>query len=177
MIRSGDEAMVTIKRILLPTDYSDLAAHAARHAQFLAKAHNAEIHVLHVVAPSRAAGISPVAADVGVVPLLPDTDTLIEAQKPRIRRFVEDFVRTAGVNVITEVRVGVPHNTIAEYAREAKIDLVVIGSHARGIVKRIFLGSTSKAVLESAPCPVLMVPVVTMPEITPSTSGNITSAG
>ncbi len=170
-------SMVTIKRILLPTDYSDLAAHAARYAQFLAEAHHAEIHVLHVVALSSAAGISPVAADVGAVPLLPDTGTLIEAQKPRIELFVEDFVGSSGVKVIAEVRVGVPHDTIAEYAREAKIDLVVIGSHARGIMKRIFLGSTSKAVLESSPCPVLMVPVVTMPETAPSTTSNRSSAG
>jgi len=159
--------MVDIKRILLPTDYSELAAHAARHAQFLATAHGAEVHVLHVVVPSRIAGAAPVAGDVGAVALIPDTNTLIDAQKPRMNAFAEGFVREAGIQVITDIRVGVAHDTIAHYAQENKIDLIVIGSHARGLVNRIFFGSTSKAVLESAPCPVLMVPVATMPEPAP----------
>jgi len=96
--------------------------------------------------------------------VLCDAHTLIEAQKPRATLFAEDFVRKPGVNVISDVRVGVPHDTITHYARERNIDLIVIGSHARGMVNRIFFGSTSKAVLESALCPVLMVPLATMPQ-------------
>lgn len=150
-----------ITRILLPTDHSDLAAHAARHARFLAAAHGAEIHVLHVVAP---ASIAPVAGEIGTTTLIPDVSVSVDAQRPLLKRFVESVLDPTGIEVTIDVRVGVPHDVIASYAREHRIDLIVIGTHARGLVNRIFFGSTSKAVLESAPCPVLMVPLATMPD-------------
>lgn len=155
----GGDIVSVIGRILVPTDYSELAAHAARYAQFLASTHKAEVHVLHVIVPSQVAGVSPVAADVGAVALIPDIETLIVAQKPRMQSFIDGFIRNPGIDVIADIQVGIPHDTIAQYARDNRIDLIVVGSHARGVVNRIFFGSTSKAVLESAPCPVLMVPL------------------
>ena len=60
---------------------------------------------------------------------------------------------------MTKVLEGAPDLQISRYAADAAIDLIVIGTHARGLVRRIFLGSVSKAVMEHAPCPVLMVPL------------------
>ena len=161
-----------ITRILIPTDYSELAAHAARYARFLAAAHGAQVHVLHVVSPSSAVGVAPTAGDIGAVALLPDSATLIQAQAPRMSAFAGSCLQAAGLMVITEVRVGLPCAVICAYAREQGIDLIVIGTHARSLVNRIFFGSTSKAVLESAPCPVLMVPLATLsgPKATPATA-------
>ena len=60
---------------------------------------------------------------------------------------------------MTKVLEGAPDLQICRYAAETAIDFIVIGTHARGLVRRIFLGSVSKAVVEHAPCPVLMVPL------------------
>jgi hypothetical protein len=56
------------------------------------------------------------------------------------------------------VRSGPPVPVITEYAREMNIDLIVVGTHARGVVNRILMGSVSRAVLEKASCAVLIVP-------------------
>ncbi|MBK8269112.1 MAG: universal stress protein [Planctomycetes bacterium] len=74
---------------------------------------------------------------------------------------MSDFIQKqfAGRKVKSEILVGQPFSEICRYAAGQACDLIVIGSHARGIVHRIFMGSVSKAVLEHASCPVLMVPL------------------
>lgn len=169
--------MVDIKRILLPTDYSQLSAHAASYVKFLAAGLRADVHVLHVVSLSSAASVALAAGDVGASFLFPDTQSSVESQRPQINHFAEEFMDQSELHVFTDVRVGLPSDAIAQYAREKQIDLIVIGSHARGMVNRIFFGSTSKAVLESAPCPVLMVPVVTMPDAAAGPTAECSSEG
>jgi nucleotide-binding universal stress UspA family protein len=149
--------MMRIRHILLPTDYSDLARSAAVYARSLAEMYGATLHVLHVVERVPAAAPGPEIN--GVALAVPGPEALAAAQE-RTSRFVQDHLEGADVGVVTRVLEGAPYVQIAQYAVEASIDLIVIGTHARGVVKRIFLGSTSKAVLEHAPCPVLMVPLV-----------------
>lgn len=54
---------------------------------------------------------------------------------------------------------GGPVDAITSYARQEDIDLIILGTHGRGLVSRVFMGSVSKSVMENAPCPVLMVPL------------------
>ncbi|QOJ14237.1 MAG: universal stress protein [Planctomycetia bacterium] len=141
-------------RILLPTDFSDLAEHAAPCARKLAEALHSSIHVLHVYTPAPPA---PAEATVepGVTPLVfSETD---------VRTALDEFVARQFANfsppVVQELVFGSPVSAITQYARSHGIGLIVIGTHARGVVNRIFFGSVSKAVMEQAGCPVLMVPL------------------
>ncbi|MBU0718869.1 MAG: universal stress protein [Planctomycetes bacterium] len=151
--RKGPQ-MVAIKRILLPTDFSELADHAALFARMLSETHGAALHVLHVRNPLAAAVPAPEAA-AGIM--------LLPASEAELRQQLELFVRErlSGIRapVVAEVLTGSPVSEITRYAKEAHIDLIVVGTHARGVVNRIFFGSVSKSVLENAPCPVLMVPL------------------
>ena len=148
--------MVTIQRVLLPTDFSVLADHAARYARSLAEAYEATLHVLHVVS----AVLVPVPGpEVGTVAMaVPSNGSLAEAEDA-VARFIRDRLSGLSVPVVTKVLEGAPDLQICRYAAETAIDMIVIGTHARGLVRRIFLGSVSKAVVEHAPCPVLMVPL------------------
>ena len=154
--------MFAINRILVPTDLSDLASAALSYACDLARILRAELHVLNVVSLPSQAAVS-MAGPIGDSPGTPVVTIPLEdvvAQKTTtLREYVRDAVVDQPVDPVTAVRVGFTAEEIAQYAEEAKIDLIVIGSHARGILKRIFLGSTSKSVLEHARCPVLMVPI------------------
>jgi len=149
--------MPIYQRILVPTDFSTLSAQAAAYARGLAEKHSAEIHVVHVVVPSDIAGSVPLAPGAEPVSALPVTDVLLEHAQNGVASFVRDHF--SGLTTKTDVLVGVAHAQICQYAQQHAIDLIVIGSHARGVVHRILLGSVSKAVLESSPCPLLMVPV------------------
>jgi universal stress protein A len=162
--------MMSIRHILLPTDYSDLARSAAVYARSLAEMCAATLHVLHVVERVPAAVPGPEIN--GVALAVPGPEALAAAQEAT-SRFIQDHLGGLCVPVVARVLEGAPYVQIARYAAEASIDLIVIGTHARGVVKRIFLGSTSKAVLEHAPCPVLMVPlaVAESAEIRAETAG------
>lgn len=160
--------MINLKRILMPTDFSELAAHALRYACDLARAYRAELHVLHVVSPSQDL---PVAADGGAgmasigggVVLMESLHDAVARKSKELQTHIDAFSHDRLPAAPTgAVRTGVPWEEIVRYADEAAIDLIVIGSHARGVMKRIFLGSTSKAVLEHVARPVLMVPIAAL---------------
>lgn len=146
--------MIAIKKILLPTDFSSLADHAAAYARQLAEMWGAELHVVHVTEPVAAALPTPETGGAAMM-VLPNAADIQAA----VTRFVAAHLRDTRVPVVSAVLQGSRVTMVTNYAREQGIDLIVIGTHARGVVQRIIFGSMSKSVLETAHCPVLMVPL------------------
>ena len=146
--------MVGIKRVLLPTDFSDVARHAAPFARSLVERYEATLHVIHVSEPVFT-GLPASEIGVGVV-ALPVDETSTRAQ---LDAFVRDCLGTLRTPPVTALLSGSAPVAITDYAREHAIDLIVVGTHARGLVNRILLGSVSKSVVEHAHCAVLMVPL------------------
>lgn len=161
--------MISLERILIPTDFSDLAAHALRYACDLSRAYRAELHVLHVVTlASDAPLISSDSAGMGGMGGIGGT-ALLESMKEDVARksselneHIARFARDLPSKPVAVVRTGIPWSEIAQYSEDARINMIVMGSHARGVMKRILLGSTSKSVLEHVARPVLMVPIAAM---------------
>lgn len=149
--------MPTFKRILVPTDFSELSAYAARCAKCLAEVHKSEIHVVHVVVPPVISETVALAPGVEPLPTAPSLDSFIEGARDGLKTFISS--QFPGITVVSEVLIGTAHGQICQYAERNQIDLIVIGSHGRGVVHRLFLGSVSKSVLENSPCPVLMAPL------------------
>lgn len=144
-----------IRTILVPTAFSDLSRHAARYAKALATALHAKIIVVHAVEPAPpAAEVSAVAP---VIPMNTDVNLLLDNARKGVDLFIQENLQV----VPTEARVtiGVPDHEIVEAAVREHADLIVMGTHARGMLKRLVYGSISKSVLESSPCPVLLVPL------------------
>lgn len=156
--------MMPFERILMPTDFSELATYALQYACHVARKYNAELHLLHVVSP---AGEVPIAADggAGLDPGLAgmvvgeSIAELVARKTTELRAQADDIRASVPKAPIVVVRPGVAREEIVRYAAECAIDLIVIGSHGRGVVQRILLGSTSKWVLEHVAQPVLMVPL------------------
>ena len=137
--------------ILVPTDGSDNGLRAADYAVELATETGATIHALSVV---DATTLEPFTA----------TETRVEELRSSLRRHAEEAAesvatraRDAGVDVVTEVRVGIPHETITEYADEAGADVVVMGTHGRTGITRAILGSVTERVVGGGGVPVLTV--------------------
>lgn len=151
-----DAIMADIRHILLPTDFAELAAHAASYAASLAQRYNADLHVVHVIPLVPDALPGPEAG--GILLPIPSTEDLTGLQE-ELDLFVRTHCQAEGVPVTKAMLKGRPEAVVCEYVRAHAIDLVVIGTHARGLVSRIFFGSVSKSVLEHAGCPVLMVPL------------------
>lgn len=140
---------LTLKHILLATDFSEASDKALHFALAIARRHSAELLVVHAI-PSAAKG--PVPLD----PLPRELDvTLINAE-----RQMKQLAETAGLNGIsyrTQIAQGQVWDVLsAEMLREGT-DLLVLGTHGRGALKKLALGSVAEEVLRLADCPVLTV--------------------
>lgn len=139
-------------RILLPTDFSDCSAEAARVARRLAEHFDARVILFHVL--DEPAALDPMFR--GDIPL--------EILRTRMEQFARESMETflaahfAGAeNVQTAVASGIPYREIIRKAREAPVDLIVIGTHGRTGVEHVIFGSNAEKVVRLASCPVLTV--------------------
>jgi nucleotide-binding universal stress UspA family protein len=142
--------MITISRILCPTDFSDLSRSALAEAVALARWQDAEITLLYV-AP--AAIVAPEVAYIPAPVLSPESR---EKYRGDLRAFAE-AARDADVRVGIRLAEGNPSREILEAARGGDFDLIVMGTHGRHGLESWVLGSVTEAVLRSSPCPVLTV--------------------
>ncbi len=140
----GARRVVGLKNILLPTDFSEASAYAARYAIGLAKEYGAHLHLLHVVS---------------VTGMGPSRERLESEIKQEDQAFMEEFMKDefTGLDVEREVKSGVPLEEIVTQARKKDVDLIVMGTHGRTFLKYAFLGSVAAKVVRKAPCPVLTV--------------------
>ena len=140
--------MINLKRILVPTDFSETSAEALRYAIALARCFAARVCVLNV------ADYPGIAADgdypIGIF------ETMQNAAHDRLRRLLtEEQVEELQPDCAT--RIGDPAEEIVRYADEHAVDLIVMGTHGREGVMRVVLGSVAETVVRRAPCPVLTV--------------------
>ena len=137
--------MAMLKKILAPTDFSELSAEGVRYACHLAKDVGAQIIVMNVI-------------------ILDETNTTakgeVEAHKTRLGEFVTKTVpHRADLKVREVVVAGQPYNAIIDCATNEHVDLVVMSSHGRSGLSRMLIGSVTDKLLRAAKCPVLVVPV------------------
>ncbi len=149
--------MITINKILMPTDFSDFSKHALKYAESFASQYRAKLYLLHVISD------------------IPDFSAfylkhfpLENINEEEICREVENRVRSEMERLISEdikenievepaVVVGVPSLEIINFAKEKSIDLIVIATHGRTGLKHVLFGSTAEKVVRGSPCPVMTV--------------------
>lgn len=139
-------------RIVAPTDFSDCAEEAWSLAQRTAQVLGSEMVLVHVfVEPPLYGGDAYGAAAAWQV--------LVEAEKwvaDELEKWADE-ARKRKITVRTVVRNGSPSAEIVELASEEHADLVIMGTHGRGGMSRVLLGSVADRVIRTAPCPVLTV--------------------
>lgn len=142
--------MTLYDRILVPTDGSTEGERAVAHALDLAAVHGAVLHAVHVVDTASYAGMPMEASWEGVGELLRgDAEEAVAA--------VEELAAETGIDVETAVVEGSPSREIIRYAEGNGCDLVVMGTHGRGGIDRLLLGSVAEKVVRGAAVPVLTV--------------------
>lgn len=164
-----DLAMATfVRRILVPTDFSDGSNRALTVAIKFAKLLRAAIDLLHVQAMP---AYIPVPTVPGAMALPPPTPEAIQGTQDSLGMLAAR-VRESGLECQTKSVEGNPGDEIVDYAAKIGADLIVMGSHGRTGLGRILLGSVAEKVLHRATCPVLVVPVpeAAVPEANESSS-------
>jgi nucleotide-binding universal stress UspA family protein len=146
--------MIALKKILVATDFSEPSDAALAYGRELARTFGASLTVLHIVDNilTRAYGVE------GVV--LSDRDLQREIETSAQRQmdallFDEDRKTLGAVGLV--MTSNSPSAAIVTYAHDASVDLIVMGTHGRGAIAQLLMGSVAERVVRTAPCPVLTV--------------------
>ncbi|MCX6537647.1 MAG: universal stress protein [Acidobacteria bacterium] len=145
--------MLAIKTILVPTDFSEASEAAVKYAKAMAEAFGSSLHLVHVVEDLLAHAW---AAEVYVASMPSLREEIEKEATERLGAIVTDEERQR-LRVTTAVIAGNPFLEIIRYARAHDVDLIVLGTHGRGPVAHMLLGSVAEKVVRKAPCPVLTV--------------------
>jgi nucleotide-binding universal stress UspA family protein len=138
-----------VRQVLVAVDLSDAAGPTIARAEHFARLFDARVHVLHVVEP---------------LPIIPDTplqfndDEVYRRSEEHLERYVWPRIEYPGTT--TSLRRGTPLATITTEVADRGAEVVVLGSHGKGWVDRMLIGSVTEQVLSALPCTVLVVPVV-----------------
>jgi len=144
--------MIELRNILVPTDFSEPADCALKYAKSLTLEFGSRLHLLHVV-PEPQVGWAAETGPLSWSTLLTDAEVssrtqlqlLVQPDDP-----VSDRVTRSAV-------VGAPLATILDYVSAHHIDLIVMGTHGRGAIGHLLLGSVAERVVRVAPVPVLTI--------------------
>lgn len=141
----------SVRRILVPTDFSEPSSYALEMAIELGRRFGAELVLFHAhempayVFPD---GVMPVTPDV-----LSDLQTAVDGELERLAA----RVRAAGLRVSRRSAIGVHDLEICRAAEEVDADLIIMGTHGRTGLRHALIGSVAEKVVRKAPCAVLTV--------------------
>ena len=141
------------KRILVPIDFSPPSDAALEYARSVAGRYGASLHLLHVADdPYRAFYSAEIYA--------PQVEGLREEILSDTARQLTTRLQASDVTELhatAESIIGTPAGSIVEYAAGRDIDLIVMGTHGRGGMAKLLMGSVAERVVRMAQCPVLTV--------------------
>jgi nucleotide-binding universal stress UspA family protein len=147
--------VIALKKILVATDFSKPSDAALGYGRELARSFGATLTVLHVVDNVM---VHAYVLDSGLLPTEPDMQRQFEVDaRKQVEAGIsdEDRIRFKAFGVV--LTSSIPAAAIVGYARESETDLIVMGTHGRGRVAHMLMGSVSERVVQTAPCPVLTV--------------------
>lgn len=144
--------MVAIKNILVATDFSEPSGVALAYGRDLARNYDARLHVLHVVEDVMLRN-TPEVGFIGA-DLQRDAEDLARRELDKLIRDDDRRELDAIGTVTCAANVAA---AIVDHAKTHSIDLIVTGTHGRGVVKHFLMGSVAERVVRLAPCPVLTV--------------------
>lgn len=144
---------VQIRRILIPTDFSEPAKEAQAYAIALAERFDSELHLMHIVPQ-----VTIPLPDSSSSWTLPDSDQRAQVKEAETRLLQELDSKWAKERGVVQVaKVGYAVEEIVQYAKEKEIDLIVIGTHGHSGLAHFILGSVAEKIVRMANCPVLTV--------------------
>ncbi|MGD8659616.1 MAG: universal stress protein [Desulfobacterales bacterium] len=147
----ADQA-VKIKKILVGCDFSPDSGQAFKHALSLAQEFQAELHLAHVIEPPTQPELKQEES--------PVSEEIQQDYRDLLSRKLRDMVPVEArywCTPHTSILEGQPYEEIVRYAESTDIDMIVLGVRGQGLVKTLFLGSTTDRVVRRSPCPVLSV--------------------
>jgi nucleotide-binding universal stress UspA family protein len=140
------------KKILFPTDFSDVSKKALAYIKQLKEAGTKEVVVLHVIDERQIEAIALYGTGESYVVI-----DRIEEEAIKEINAIEKELKESGFEVKTRLETGIPLREILRVEEAEKVSLIVIGSHGKTNMKEMFLGSVSEKVIRKAKNLVLVI--------------------
>jgi nucleotide-binding universal stress UspA family protein len=140
---------LSVRKILVPTDFSECSRSAIDYAAALAAVFKAKLSLIHVIESSV------YSLDTSLMP--PGDPFGLREKLVEMVAQETSLLKEKGVDAEGECTVGIPAVEIVRAVQEKKADLVVMGTHGRRGLSHILLGSTAERVIQRVACPVLTV--------------------
>ncbi|HUT42855.1 MAG TPA: universal stress protein [Desulfobacterales bacterium] len=141
------------EKILLPTDFSDVAEKALDCVKQLKDAGTREVVVLHVIKKNSLQVI----AQYSSIRDFEEVEKEVEGDAREKLSRIEKELRETGLRVKVRVETGFPFSEILRVEDEEDVSAIVIGSHGLSNIKEILLGSVSESVIRKAKKPVIVI--------------------
>lgn len=141
-----------IKKILVPIDFTPSSQKAIDYSISLAKVFNSKIELIHVVEPMSYA--SDVVFNQATYPLVDIEYKKFDDEK--LRKLVSEL-KTKYDKISFHSSIGLPYSEVVDYSKTQKVDLIVLGTHPKNSIEKLFFGSTTEKILRNSSCPILIL--------------------
>lgn len=145
--------MLNVKKILVPTDFSENAELALKRAVEIAEVFHSEVILIHAI-PTESAFVSTYLGEKGSDDL---KKRLKEESNLIFDKLIKKYDKDKKVKISGVVRFGEPYNEILNFESDQNIDLIVIASHTKSFFEDVFFGSTTEKVVRRSKKSVLVV--------------------
>ncbi len=143
---------IALRKILVPIDFSDYSKKALHYAVPFARQFNAKIYLLYVVEPT----IYPADFSFGQIGMPNVENELRTKGEQELQELIKNEIKNA-VPSEALVKVGLPFVEVVSFAKDEKIELIIVATHGHSGVEHVLFGSTAEKIVRKAPCPVLVV--------------------
>jgi len=140
------------KKILYPTDFSDVSRKAIDYIEQLREGGSETVIVLHVIDQR---GMQAVAQYNSANSI--DIEQRIMEDAKQEMEVIENELKKSGFKVKSMIQIGIPLREILKVEEEEDVSVIVIGSHGKSNLEEIFLGSVSEKVSRKCKNPVLII--------------------
>jgi len=151
--------MKKIKKILAPTDLSDMSKAGVRYALEMAGSQGAEVITYNVVGYEEGPFPPGLEEWVSSHEEVPRVQEIVEERRRLLAKFLrENFTEwIPKIKIRQEVDVGSPYKRIVEKAAEEGVDIIVMSTHGRTGLLHMLIGSVTERTVRLATCPVLTI--------------------
>lgn len=145
-----------MKKVLVPTDFSEQARNALKVANQIAHKSGCEIILMTVIEPTKSFSSVSDVAQIGDDIEQQYVHYLVENAEGRMKKLVNE-IEFANTNCSTRVEIGNIYKAISEMVLKENVDLVVMGTQGASGLDEILIGSNTEKIVRTAACPVLTV--------------------
>ncbi len=145
-----------IKKILIPTDFSELSFYAVDYAIAIAKIHGSEIHLFHVIEELLTMAV-PGDFYLNTEEIVQREVEMLALKSKQMSELSSKLEQQHGIKFTTHVEFGRSHRVISDYANEHAFDMIVMSTHGVSGFREFIIGSNAVRIISDAKCPVLSV--------------------